>query len=457
MVTTPGSMYTQLWSLPDASGQGNAAQGDGGIWKQTSSARGSVYKMPARPGFDAPFEPKPQKGMGGPLGFVGDVFIGAGEAVADTIVGAVNVVLHPIETVKNLVMLPVTLVTRPGALVAAFTEPFTTAIKEGRPGKAIGRGLAEVGMIVFGPKLIDKGLSKLRGGAINAANAAEHGAKLAEKLGKQAAKAADQAKRLAAASHTGEAAKMSQYARILDRSAALAATGEVEKVTRAAKYARWATNAKTVKVATETGKLTMSMPELMTRAEGLLTEASAMVAKQAPKAKKAATAVRQAAKKKAPAQVSKAAKKRAPRASTKTPPAPKTAATPKATPTPKPAAPKPTAAPVAKPTPKPSVVPVSKPPVKPKVSVTPKPSALPERAQRYAELSEEASRRATALYKAGHRKEARLVRELSNGAAEAKRLFLGGDAAAASRTFDGTMQFEGIREAFAHGGRLPSP
>lgn len=428
MVAKPGSMYTQQWSVPDASGSGHGAQGDGGIWKQTSSARGSVYKMPARPGFDAPFEPKPQKGMGGPLGFVGDVFVGAGEAVADTIVGAVNVVLHPIETVKNLVMLPVTLVTRPGALVAAFTEPFTTAIKEGRPGKAIGRGLAEVGMIVFGPKLISKGLSKLRGGgAINAANAAEHGAKLAEKLGKQAARAADQAKRLAAASHTGEAAKMSQYARILDRSAALAATGEVEKVTRAAKYARWATNAKTVKVATETGKLTMSMPELMTRAEGLLAEASAAVAKQVPRARKASTAVRQAAKKKAPAQVSKAARKRAPRSSAK------------ASPTPKPAA-------------KPKVSVASRPP-----ALASRPPLLPERAQRYAELSEEASRRATALYKAGHRKEARLVRELANGASEAKRLFLAGDAAAASRFFDGTMQFEGLRDAFAHGGRLLSP
>lgn len=253
MVTTPGGIYTQLWSLQDASKEGSA--GSSGIWQTSSSPRGSVYKMPARPGFDAPFEPKPQKGMGGPLGFVGDVFIGAGEAVADTIVGAANLVLHPIQTLKNLVMLPVTLVTRPGALVAAFTEPFTSAIKEGRPGKALGRGIAEVGLVVFGPKLVDKGLSMIRGGAIHAGNAAEQGAKLAERLGRQATKAADQAKRLAAASHAGEAAKMSQYARILDRSATLAASGEVAKVTRAAKYARWATNAQTVQVATASGKL----------------------------------------------------------------------------------------------------------------------------------------------------------------------------------------------------------
>ncbi len=173
MVTPSASVYTPLWSLQDAS------NGDSGIWKTTTSARGSVYTMPARPGFDAPFEPKPQQGKGGALGFVGDVFIGAGEAVADTIVGVANLVIHPLASLSSLLKVPVTLVTRPSALVAAFTEPFTTAFKEGRPGKAFGRGIAEVGLIVFGPKLVNTGLSMASGGALRAGQATVQGVKLA--------------------------------------------------------------------------------------------------------------------------------------------------------------------------------------------------------------------------------------------------------------------------------------
>lgn len=183
MVTPTGSVYTQTWSLQDSS------NGESGIWRTTSSPRGSVYQMPARPGFEAPLESKPQPRKGGVLGFAGDVFVGAGEAVADTLVGVANLVLHPLASIAHLASLPVTLVTKPGKVIAAFKEPYATAIKEGRTGKAIGRGLAEVGLIVFGPKLLGKGISPLQGGAI-AGQAVAQGVKVAERLDQRARTAA---------------------------------------------------------------------------------------------------------------------------------------------------------------------------------------------------------------------------------------------------------------------------
>ncbi|HEY9766456.1 MAG TPA: hypothetical protein V6C82_08815, partial [Chroococcales cyanobacterium] len=84
----------------------------------------------------------PKKGLASKiLGFVGDVFIGGGEAIMDMGKGLVNTVMHPIQTVKGLAYV----VTHPSALYHAFVDPYTTAIKEGHPGKALGRGIVEIG------------------------------------------------------------------------------------------------------------------------------------------------------------------------------------------------------------------------------------------------------------------------------------------------------------------------
>jgi|GEM_PF-4047181 hypothetical protein len=173
MATTSGSGYTALWSL-----QGEW-QSSSRIWGSSPSARGSIYAQAARPGSEAPTAPQPPKAKGGVLGFAGDVFVGAGEAVADTLVGAGNLVFHPLKTLSHLARVPLTLVTRPSTLVAAFTEPYREALKEGRKGKAIGRGLAEVGLLVFGTTLVS-GVAKVGTGAAVAGQVAVHGVKLAE-------------------------------------------------------------------------------------------------------------------------------------------------------------------------------------------------------------------------------------------------------------------------------------
>lgn len=173
MATTSRSAYTPLWS------QQADWQAGSRIWQSTPSQRGSIYAHAARPGSEAPTAPPPPKAKGGVLSVAGDVFVGAGEAVADTLVGAANLVFHPLKTLSHLAMVPLTLVTRPGTLVAAFTEPYREALKEGRKGKAIGRGLAEVGLLVFGTSLMSSA-AKVGTGAAIAGQVAVHGVKLAE-------------------------------------------------------------------------------------------------------------------------------------------------------------------------------------------------------------------------------------------------------------------------------------
>lgn len=181
MATTSGSAYTALWS------QQADWQGSSRIWGSAPSARGSIYAHAARPGSEAPRAPQPPKAKGGVLGFAGDVFVGAGEALADTLVGAANLFFHPLKSLSHLAKVPLTLVTRPSTLAAAFTEPYREALKEGRTGKAIGRGLAEVGLLVFGTPLMS-GAAKVGTGAVVAGHVAVHGMKLAESASNAAPK-----------------------------------------------------------------------------------------------------------------------------------------------------------------------------------------------------------------------------------------------------------------------------
>lgn len=182
MATTSRSAYTALWS------QQADWQGSSRIWQSAPSDRGSIYQHAPRPGSEAPRAPEAKQGKGGILGFAGDVFIGAGEALADTLVGVGNLVFHPLKSLSHLAMVPVTLVTRPGTLVAAFTEPYREALKEGRKGKAIGRGLAEAGLLVFGPKLVS-GVATVGTGTAVAGQVAVQGVKLAEASATAAPKA----------------------------------------------------------------------------------------------------------------------------------------------------------------------------------------------------------------------------------------------------------------------------
>lgn len=105
------------------------------------------------PPADLPAEaPKPKRGL---LGHLADVFVGGGEALFDMGKGLFTLVRHPIKTVKGLAFITGKLVTNPkeglSMLGHAFIDPYMQAIKEGRPGKALGRGIVEIGSLFVGP------------------------------------------------------------------------------------------------------------------------------------------------------------------------------------------------------------------------------------------------------------------------------------------------------------------
>ena len=208
------------------------------------------------------------------LGFVGDVFIGGGEAILDMGKGLVNTVMHPIQTVKGLAYV----VTHPAALYHAFVDPYTTAIKEGHPGKALGRGIVEIGSLFVGPSEVvgaAKGVAKLFTGGTKAAGSAAAisaitgtSAEVAAKLASQASAVESKAGLLAKAGATAEAAKMGQYARLLNTTSSIAKAGDV---TRAMRWATLASTAKTIKVA---GTVT-NMAGFLSQTDKILVAASA--------------------------------------------------------------------------------------------------------------------------------------------------------------------------------------
>ena len=107
----------------------------------------------AAPLHAAPTEvPKPKRGL---LGHLADVFVGGGEALLDMGKGLVTLVTHPVQTLKGIGMITAKLVTNPkeglSMIGQAFVEPYKEAIREGRPGKALGRGIVEIGSLFVGP------------------------------------------------------------------------------------------------------------------------------------------------------------------------------------------------------------------------------------------------------------------------------------------------------------------
>lgn len=230
----------------------------------------------SRPG-TTPLNPSPTQPLekksflGKALGFVGDVFIGGGEAILDMGKGLVNTVLHPIQTVKGLAYV----ITHPAALVHAFVDPYTKAIKEGHPGKALGRGIVEIGSLFIGPQEVvgaAKGVMNFikgpaAGSAAAVASISGNSAQVATRLAAQASGVESKAGMLAQAGHAAEAAKMAQYARCLEKTSTIARAGDVG---RALKWANALANAGTVKVAGQV----MNMAGFLSKTDALISAAS---------------------------------------------------------------------------------------------------------------------------------------------------------------------------------------
>lgn len=227
---------------------------------------------------------KPKRGL---LGHVADVFVGGGEALWDMGKGLVTLVTHPIQTLKGLGTITAKLVTNPkeglSMIGQAFIEPYMEAMREGRPGKALGRGIVEIGSLFVGPGEVmnaAKGVSNffkggtkaqaaiakasstvaVTGGAIveasmfgiKSADHLETAAKIAQRIGADPTKSARYAQSLASlsekyvarASHLEHAARIassaddavklasaaqnaSSYASRVAQASALAAKGEI--------------------------------------------------------------------------------------------------------------------------------------------------------------------------------------------------------------------------------------
>ncbi|MEB3298570.1 MAG: hypothetical protein VKO21_03695 [Candidatus Sericytochromatia bacterium] len=178
--------------------------------------------------------PAEPQGLGG---FVGDVVVGALQGAGDMVGGTFHMITHPIETVKGLAMLPIALVTRPGEVVRAFTEPYAEAIREGRPGRAIGRGMFEIGSMMLG-----SGALKPASGAIGASQAATGAARTGQ-AAQQVGQVARKAKQAAtAAQKAQEVGEIAQKARLAATAApvnqAMQQAAKARKVTLAAQKAQ---------------------------------------------------------------------------------------------------------------------------------------------------------------------------------------------------------------------------
>jgi len=195
----------------------------------------------------------------GLFGHVADVFVGGGEAIWDMAKGVGTMIAHPIQTIKGIGYA----ITHPAALISAFVDPYTSAIKEGRPGKALGRGIVEIGSFFIGGGAASggaKGVGAATKGAATTTNAVVKGAAAAEKtatvagklsygmrltrgvdkvLGKakllQDAAAAAKASGATAnaAKLSAQAAKLTEYAGVLKKAAQVAAAGDTAAIAAA--------------------------------------------------------------------------------------------------------------------------------------------------------------------------------------------------------------------------------
>ncbi|MBO9540904.1 peptidoglycan-binding protein [bacterium] len=181
----------------------------------------------------------------GVMGHAADVFIGGGEALLDMGKGLLNMVTHPVQTLKGIGVLVTKLVTNPveglSMIGHAFVDPYMKAVKEGRPGKAIGRGLVEVGSLFITPSQVAGAAKATVTGATSAFNtlkagsgvtAAVKNASLAVKMSSEGAQVAQKAAKLSQLGHAAEAAKLTQYAKMSERVASMARGGDLARATR---------------------------------------------------------------------------------------------------------------------------------------------------------------------------------------------------------------------------------
>ncbi len=162
----------------------------------TSMAHARVASMPVATAHPSPATGDERKStLESVIEFGGDMFAGAGQGVVDLGESTAHMVMHPIETLKSLARLPVTIWTRPGDVGRAIVEPYVDAWQEGHPGRAIGRGIVEFGVLILSPKVMPVGARAL----VNLAGKSSHASAMASVAGKVAF-AASFADDLAAAS-----------------------------------------------------------------------------------------------------------------------------------------------------------------------------------------------------------------------------------------------------------------
>jgi nucleoid-associated protein YgaU len=260
-------------SLPDPRMPGNLP--DPELMQEPLPGREPLPVREPLPGRDLP-PVLPGEGRG-LFGHVGDVFVGGGQAIGDMISGIFTAITHPIQTLKGIGHV----LTHPGELVSAMVNPYKKAMSEGRPGLAIGRGIVEIGSLFIGPSQIGGAAKGILGGGKTAARVgkgaelAGKGAELSSRLTTQAMAAVEKAGALKLVGAMGEAAKLEQFARILQKSAHLAASGTEKGVTRAVRYATMAANAQRVAVVGANGTRTMmSMTRLVEHSNSLLLKAA---------------------------------------------------------------------------------------------------------------------------------------------------------------------------------------
>lgn len=227
---------------------------------------------------DQAFEAFRQRGV---LGTTSDVFVGAGEALWDVAKGFGSMIAHPIDTAKGIGTLVTKLVSSPGegfsALGHAFTDPYLRAVQDGHPGKALGRGLVEIGSLFVSPsEIVGAAKASVAGahGALGALHAggdfasALKAASLAANYSAQSAELATKALQLSELGYAAEAAKVSQYARVSARVAEVAQVGDCAKASR---YAGLIDRVQNVVV----GSQVMSLGQLMDHSGQLLSAGSA--------------------------------------------------------------------------------------------------------------------------------------------------------------------------------------
>ena len=161
-------------------------------------------------------------GGGGVLKQVGGFFEGIWESGKGLVTGVVHVVLHPIDTIKGLGHA----ITHPGQLWDALKKPYVEDWQSGNYGRAIGRGVFEVAMLLIP--------------GVGEGKAAAKAAEVAELAGQvsKASKLAEVAELASGVAKVGKAAELTEAASTLAKGAkaaeaALAASGDAAALAKA--------------------------------------------------------------------------------------------------------------------------------------------------------------------------------------------------------------------------------